>query len=186
MNSTGRLLLAPLDPWFAPDAAALLRHLQQIELCAEPLPQWPDAWAAGDDFMRWISFAGCSSFVNLEPESAGDEAFCHLRLLQSSTDQPLFVAGRSTKAPLCPECKTPWGQWPEAMPRWTGNSQTFACPNCASDLDPLKLNWRRQAGFGRLLLDFWNIFPGEARPIDGLFSELEKVTGTRWGHFFVT
>lgn len=186
MPPPGRLLLAPLDPWFVPDADALLERLRELELRAESLPQWPDAYAAGDDFMRWISFAGCSSFVNLESESPDDEAFCHLRLRQSHSDFPLFVSGANTKAPLCPNCKTPWELWSEAMPGWPENREKIHCPHCQQPLNPLRLNWRRQAGFGRLLLECWNIFPGEARPIDGLFQELEKVTGVTWGYFFVS
>lgn len=186
MPPPGRLLLCPLDAWFAPDADALLARLRELELCADPLSQWPDAYAAGDDFMRWISFAGCSSFVNLEPESAGDEAFCHLRLRRSQGEAPLFVSGANTKAPLCPNCKTPWESWSEVMQDWPANRQDCHCPECQQPLDPLRLNWRRQAGFGRLLLECWNIFPGEARPIDALYQELEKATGVTWGYFFVT
>lgn len=135
--------------------------------------------------MRWISFAGCSAFVNFAPETPEDEAFCHLRLTQSPDERPLFVSGPNTRAPLCPTCKQPWEGWSVVMPKWKPDTKT-RCPACEAALDPMGLNWRRQAGFGRLLLEFWNIFPGEARPVDGLFDELEKVSGVGWRYFFIS
>lgn len=186
-SGTGRLVIAPLDPWVAPDAAAILERLITLEVCAEALPRWPGAYAAGLDFMRWISFAGCSAFVSFEPTSADDEAFCHLRLRQSPHQGPLFASGRTTQPPLCPGCKTAWQQWLELMPGWSAVQpplDALHCPACGTLLEPWRLNWRRQAGFGRLLLEFWNIFPGEARPVDALLVELETLSGTPWRYFF--
>jgi hypothetical protein len=183
-SGTGRLVIAPLDPWVAPDAAAVLARLQALEVCAEALPRWPGAYAAGLEFMRWISFAGCSAFVSFEPESAQDEAFCHLRLRQSHDEGPLFVFGRNTQVPICMDCKTPWQQWIALMPSWSVAQPPFYCQHCGVLLEPWRLNWRRQAGFGRLLLEFWNIFPGEARPLDALLAELEAVSGVPWRYFF--
>jgi hypothetical protein len=181
--SIGRLIIAPTDPWLGLSPQSLVSHLQQMGLCGEPLPDRPEHYAAGEDFLRWISFAGCSPFMRFEPESATDQAFCHLHIHRVD-GQPLFVSGANSKPPTCPACRKALRDWRTLMRAWQQTSVPPHCPACDAAIAVDRLNWRRHAGLARTLVEIFNVFPGEAVPVDGLFAELKRLDGHAWHYFF--
>lgn len=183
--SIGRLILTPRDPWLFLDQAPLLDGLRALRLAGAPLPDYPGGFEAGDAFMQWISFAGCSPYLRFEPESAADQAFCHLRLTLVEEAQPRFLAGGNSKPPACPHCRQAINPWRPLMARWQQEPGGLPCPRCGQTIDPLCLNWRRQAGVGRTLIELYNVFPGEAVPVAALFEHLQRISGGPWHHFYV-
>jgi hypothetical protein len=184
--ATGSLILLPPDPLLLLPAEPLLARLRELELCADTLADRPGRLAIGPAFMQWISFAGCSAFIRFAPESAEDEAFCHLRLQQVEAAQPQFLSSSQTKPPTCPHCRKALLDWQPLMRQWQRDRANFPCPHCAQAIDPLGLNWRRHAGLGRTWVEIFNIFPGEARPVPGLLQQLGALSGGQdWGYCYL-
>ena len=48
----------------------------------------------------------------------------------------------------------------------------------------MDLDWRRQAGCGRLLLEVTDVFPGEAVPVSALLRGLEGLGAGPWRYFY--
>ncbi len=181
----GRLILAPADPQAVLPSAQVLAQLQRLELCGDMLPGRADQYAVGEAFMQWISFAGCSPFIRYEPESAEDEAFCHLRLWQAEGERPGFFSGPNSKPPSCPHCGKALTEWQAMMSRWQQGGEMGNCRHCSTALDPLQLNWRRHAGLGKTLVAIYNIFPGEARPLTALLERLGEIDESGpWIYFY--
>ncbi|MEO5342648.1 MAG: hypothetical protein H7842_04810 [Gammaproteobacteria bacterium SHHR-1] len=184
--STGQLYLCPAEPDLLLPAEPLLDLLQALQLCAEPLSGRDQAYAVGTDFMHWISFTGCSPLIRFSPESDQDRDFCHLRLHRISGPRPQFLYASNSRPPACPQCRKGLSGWLPLMQRWQLDGSALACPHCASHIDPRRLNWQRQAGMGRTLLEIFNIFPGEARPLPGLLEQLGKHhSGQAWRYFYL-
>ena len=183
--ATGRLILAPRDPYLLLGQAPLLAALQGLKLTGAPLPNRSLAYSAGDAFMQWISFAGCSPFLRFEPESSEDDAFCHIRLTLVMGNQPLFLGGNNSKPPVCSHCKHTLTEWRQLMQQWQEDQPTPACSKCGTRIEPAGLNWRRHAGLGRTLVEIFNVFPAEAVPVPALFDRLLQHTGCSWHYFYV-
>jgi hypothetical protein len=99
--------------------------------------------------------------------------------------QPRFLAGSNSKPPACPHCQQAISNWRLQMACWPQQASALCCPNCGAACDPVRLNWRRHAGFGRTLLELINVFPGEAVPVCALFDRLQQISGAPWHHFYV-
>jgi len=184
--STGRLILAPQDPFHIVEYDNLLDTLTSIGLAGPAVEGRENAFFAGDDLMQLITFAGCSPFLRFEPESPEDDDFCHLQLtLKSEKDDPLFLSGETSKPPACPHCRKPVKGWQEKMASWRQSKGEWLCEGCGESNSPMMLNWRKYAGFGRTLVEIFSIFPGEAVPVPTLLTGLKENTGVGWIYFYI-
>jgi len=115
-----------LGPSLPAARAALVRHGQGI-IQSLGSDQDPDQGAhpcagqgrshgflAGEQFLALLAFAGCSVNVDLAPKPGGGP-FTHIRLL-GPLPQPRLLAGRNTRPPRCPRCRTPYRDWQPALP----------------------------------------------------------------------
>lgn len=183
---TGRLLLAPQDPFLAPPPVRLVEGLAAAGLLGAPLPGRAGAYLAGERFLELIVFAGCSVQVELSPPADGSDAFSHVRI-EGPYRTPVLACGRNTRPPRCPACRTPLRQWRERAGEWgpAGATASLHCPSCGADHPPWAWDWKGHAGFGRLLVRIEEVFPGEATPAPGLKAILAELAGAPWRHFFV-
>lgn len=184
--NTGRLILTPDNPHTLFDASGVEGLLRDLGMIANPLPEVAGhAFAAGDNLMRLISFAGCSPFLRFEPEGAGDEDFCHVRITSSAGATPAFYAGSNTKPPCCPHCRRALSDWRPAVEDWLQRGMLWECGSCGKSIAAPELNWRRHAGFARSLVEIFSVFPGEATPIPSLLEKLGRQTrGRAWRFFY--
>lgn len=174
----GSLYLFPEDPLAAPEPEQILTLLRTLEVIGAPFAQGPcqQVFLAGDGFPRHVIFAGCSPHLRFEPADEQDCDFCHVALL-GPYEHPRLITGRQTRSPRCPHCQTRLPHWQAAL---SSPAAAVTCPSCHQGLTAATLDWRQQAAIGRVLLEFRNVFPGEAVPGDRLTRGMAEVTDLPW------
>ncbi len=185
-SHTGRLILTPVDPLQAADPYRLQTRLKDIAFISESIGTSAEtAFLIGDAFLSLITFLGCSPFIEVSPTEDGS-AFCQVRLLGPHSD-PKFLRGRNTQPPRCMACRGRLNDWLDKALSWEQQPQEYCidCERCGSHQRPIDLQWKQNAGFGRVFIAIDNIFPGEAVPVPNLLQELEKFTGTDWRYFYI-
>lgn len=182
---TGRLVLTPENPESRPPIREIGALLKEIGLLGEPLDGSGAAgYLVGADFLRLISFMGCSPHIELTPPANGG-SFCHLRLLGPHAE-PQLLQGPDSRAPGCGNCGTRVPDWRNSLGSWcqTPLLPVFTCPTCGTTQRPLDLAWRQGAGWGSFFVCVEDIFPGEAVPVPSLLRTLERASGVAWRYFF--
>lgn len=179
------LLLYPADPDFAPasvdDLAYILRDMGLIgEAWGEP-----DArrYLIGEHFLQLVSFLGCAPAIELAPGAEG-AAFCHIGI-SPVTPAPEFRADNRDVMPRCPHCRQRLAGWPAWIEGWQRDpGYRSRCPECDTSLSPMELDWRESAGFGRIFVSIFNVYPREALPTEALLNRLQQATAQAWRWFY--
>lgn len=180
---TGRLLLTPRDPFFAPDPDALCARLAAAGLLGDPVPGALGTFLVGRRFLELVLFTGCSVRIELTPPVEGDGAFCHVRILGPYTT-PSLMSGRNTRPPRCRACRASLRDW--SRKRASSASADIRCPACGEVAPFWTWDWKEQAGWGRLFVQIEEVFPGEAMPAPDLMNLLRELTaGEPWRQFYV-
>jgi len=180
--NTGRLILAPADPFSAPASTeGLLGILTDLALAGSPIDSARGSYLAGERFLELISFMGCSPHVELEPRPDGGDQFCHLALI-GPLAQPMLMTGPYTAPPRCPACRGRLEGWQETVTIAGGQ---LSCGRCGERFPASRLSWRRSGGFARIAVEIRNIFPNEAVPVPELMKRLARDTGEDWTYFYV-
>lgn len=175
-----RLLLHPRSPHFAPTSAAVIAALGAIGLIGEPFEfAGRRHYRPGEEFLSLITFLGCSPVVALGAPGATGSEFCHVAVHGPHAASRLLV-GRNTKPPRCRGCRQPVEEWPELVA-----ADHYTCGGCGRTAAVAELDWRQCAGAGRLFVEVWGIFEGEAVPGDALLAALGRVGGGEWGYFYL-
>ncbi|HID50356.1 MAG TPA: hypothetical protein EYP40_12230 [Chromatiales bacterium] len=179
------LILHPADPEFAPPSAdELASKLRAIGLIGAAWGE-PDGqrYLIGEHFLQLVSFLGCAPAIELAPGGA-DQAFCHIGI-SPVTREPEFRVDSRDVMPRCPHCRHRLADWPARIEGWQSNpAHRTACPGCDAPLSVLELDWRQAAGFGRIFIRIFNIYPREALPTEALGNRLRQATGQSWNYFF--
>ncbi|MDQ7016123.1 MAG: hypothetical protein Q9N68_07080 [Gammaproteobacteria bacterium] len=171
--------------WQAPNNV-LIETLQQLQLMADPLPNRDDHYRSGERFMEHLTFVGCSPFIALQPEEAkANQTYCAIHLPQQSNHYYSAVDSMST-APHCPHCRKAHPTWQTALQQWHKNqTQRWSCNICEKTSAPWQWNWRKQAAFGRSVIEILNIHPHEAIPSQALLDALHALNQTPWQYAYV-
>lgn len=168
------------------DPQPIIIKLQELNFIGLPLHEVSTSqFLVGNKFLQWITFMGCSPYVELEPNTAG-KPFCHVRIA-GPWPYPRLCYGSNTKGPCCLKCRKRFLQWRATLDIWEkpAADTVISCAHCGHAQNPVDLNWRREAGLGQLFIMVENIFPGEAGPVSGLLPELKDITGGYWEYFYV-
>lgn len=180
-----RLLIYPTEQDYCPENLDIIRRsLLQHQFIGEQLSEFEDErYLVGDAFLSHVSFLGCSPAIEFEPQSEGDEQFCHVKL--SLSDALTFYSGKNNVQVNCPHCKSSISDWEAMIENWQQDQgYQHACPQCGESLQPTALNWRKTAMFSHVAIELWNIYPHEAVPTDGILTHLERATGVRWKYCY--
>ncbi|MGB5541082.1 MAG: hypothetical protein WBO37_13400 [Gammaproteobacteria bacterium] len=190
-----KLLLHPQDPDCAPvDPAVLADALQDIGFIAAPVTV-PDGmfYPAGEQFLRLLSFVGCSPAIELDPpaDPAALEAarasgsFCHVYL--SSSARPRFRADPRTHAPRCPVCRQPDRDWHRHLAAWREDPAMieWTCSSCGHTGRLTGLQFRKSAAFSCTWVEVRGIHPSEAVPDEALLTRLRQLTACRWQYIYL-
>ena len=135
----------------------------------------------GEDFLHQITFLGCSPtlFVNNESDV--------LKTFISIAQHNVIQFGNSSPIPpaRCPHCKKTEKAWPDYLQHWsTDNSTLENCTHCQKDFHFTQMKWKKNGGYGQLLIQIHGIQEHLAVPNQIFINELEAFTKTNWEYFF--
>ncbi len=184
--SSGKLLLHPGD--HAVDEDPLIETLRRSGFLGAEYHHAlaPDSrrWLAGERFLRLITFLGCSPYLAFKPPADGSDDFCHIEL-DGPHPRPRFHHGRNTRTGQCPVCRFRPDDTQALIARAAqAPDAPWTCPRCGATTPLGALNWRRNAGSGRLFLIVHSVFPNEAVPNPELLQALQQASGEEWRHFY--
>jgi hypothetical protein len=182
-----RLVIHPLGIHFAPNSwAPIIEALQGAGFLGDPWDEQGDQrYLAGDQFLSFITFMGCSPYIAFEPPPDGSLDFCHVHFSEIYTNLRFRCASRNVFA-RCPQCRKRIHNWETAISGWQEDpaSNIMQCDKCGSEVSVYQLGWRHTAGFARMFMDIYSVFPQEGVPTDALLDLLEKASGVRWGYLY--
>ena len=184
---SARLILHALDPDYVPSTVAQMEQvLLQVGLIGKP---WGEAsqqrYLIGERFLQLVTFLGCAPAIELEPTTHGNNEFCHVGI-SDLYPSARFMADTQGVSPRCPHCRKRFEDWQATIQRWQDNPAYRAqCPSCQMDLSPTELDWRQSAGFGRIFISVFNIYPREAIPTESLLQILGEATQQTWDYFYL-
>ena len=176
MNTS--LFLYPLPPLDAsPDMAAAVTALRQAGFLGKCLDE--DRYAVGEGFFNYLTFAGCSPHLRLEPVEDGDWQFCHVQL--HADESPRLRMAPQRGRPRCPACRGNLPGWKDHLVEWKQDGgRTVHCPSCGKKMAVAELDWRQYGLASRCSLEIHQVYPGEALPQDSLLGRLAEATGRMW------
>ena len=186
-----KLVLHPLDADFALTSwDGLIARLREVAFLGEQLDKpinekQQNRFLVGERFIQYITFMGCSPAVELSPPTDGSLDFCHIHF-SAITPESRFRSASQNVFARCPQCRKRISNWEEAVSLWSKDSSAvnFNCDKCAEPVSLHQLGWRHTAGFARLFIDVYSIYPQEGIPTDPFLSLLEAQTGAQWDYFF--
>lgn len=185
-----RLILHPTNLNYIPDQLRqLIDGLREAGFINGHLENGgPEAYQAGDEFLSFVCFLGCSPAVTLEhgqERSTEEREIVHIRI-PPPREHPEFIAGPFTEPPVCPVCEMLDEAWQEQLqpgPQ-VGDIALWHCPHCHHECPIDRLDWRRGAGLVRFTIEIWGVYPAEALPDEQLIRLLRKLTGEDWSYFY--
>lgn len=182
------LVLCPSEPQTPlPTAAELIEALRRFKFLGEPLEVKGEThYRPGEDYLRHITYLGCSPVIAMgEPGATGDE-FCHIELIHTP-EQIRFLSGDNMRPPRCPGCNYVVEEWATLVDEWSADPDSYRwrCPMCGQVYALPALNWRQRAGFGHLLFKIYGVFESEAVPSDMLMAELKRISQNPWSYFYL-
>lgn len=184
----GSLFLSPANPFVTVEHLHQLKQrLQALGLTGKAWQAQADSYLCGEQFLQLITFMGCSPYLEFSPPADGRDNFCHI-VLHQYADCRIF-SGRQTAPPRCPACRYRIVEWRQLLQQVdiADEQQLWSCPKCGDSRHPANLDWRQNAGAGKVFVEIKNIFPGEAVPVDTLLQQLGKLTAERkWRYFYLT
>jgi len=151
-----------------------------------------DYFFAGEHYLQYISFLGCSPYLNFEPKtdialSDLQDTLPDLNYVQfnfNSTHYSFNKTEFGVKA-ICPVCKSKIIQWQGLIDTWEkDNKPKLPCPQCKQTISILDINWRKTAGFYLSAILFYGIQSELAVPADNFLTRLEDITNSKWRYFF--
>lgn len=171
------LYLYPADPSQPPpDLEPVRSVLQSTGFIGQQFGV--DRYLVGEQFLQWLSFAGCSPHIVLEPKHDADLDFTHVSLKQGSS-QLMFAQHRAR--PRCPACRNPIKDWKELVEDWQAEpQQSVCCPICNQTSPLWQMDWRGYGLVANCWVEVHRIYPGEAVPNDDLLAQLQQATGHDW------
>jgi hypothetical protein len=139
----------------------------------------------GERFLQYITFTGCSPSIELTPPTDVSLDFCHIHFSEIYPETHFRSASQNVFA-RCPQCRKRISNWSQAVSLWSKDSSAviFNCDKCAEQVSLFQLGWRHTAGFARMFIDIYSIYPQEGIPTDQFLSLLETQTGEPWDYFF--
>lgn len=159
------------------DVSLFITQLQNNGLIAQAIIERKDSFYAGERFLDYIAYMGCSPTIQFEASDTSNN-FCHIKIHQYDTAE-LIVSTIQTRAPHCPHCSKPVKNWLN-----TKTAKTISCDLCNKTANIGDFNWRKMAGYARLLIEITDIFPKEAIPQQSLLDKLSGLTQVKWQYFY--
>ncbi|VAW91266.1 hypothetical protein MNBD_GAMMA22-2686 [hydrothermal vent metagenome] len=147
---------------------------------------------AGDSYLQFISFLGCSPYLNFNPQkqltlSDLKQTIADLNYIQilSNSEDYVFLNTQYGVKAICPACKKKMTEWQSLIIQWQSNLKLETnCKQCLNAISLLDIDWKRTAGFFKTAIIFHGIQAELAVPSDELLLKLEKLTKLQWQYFY--
>ena len=165
------------------DQESLSRQLQDIGLFGPSFTLGGEIrYQPGEGFFQLLSFMGCAPALKLESDGVEDEKFCHFRIVDKGRTELRFL--RTDIRARCPHCRKPGGPVEDIQTLLDRGELNWRCPQCQQDSALADINWKHEAGLGRLFIELLDVHPHEVVPTDSLLATLSSVTGRQWQYFY--
>ncbi len=147
---------------------------------------------AGDAYLQFISFLGCSPFLNFNPTKTLTltdlkQTIADLNYIQIISDSGKYNFQRTeygVKA-ICPACKKKIAEWQSLITQWQSDLKlNTSCHQCQKNISLLDINWKKTAGFFKTAIIFHGIQAELALPSDSFLMQLEDITNVQWRYFY--
>lgn len=187
MPGISKLVLYPVSVEFKPLSWENIQQtLQKQQFIATALVSHPGHFLAGQRFLQWITFMGCSPAIEFAAPASGSLDFCHIQFSDLDSLALKFRCHSQGVMARCPECGRRIKNGQEIMEVYVSGEESnrFSCETCSHSGSPLQLGWRHRAGVARVFIDVYSVYPQEGIPTDQLLALLEKTTGVLWNYFY--
>ncbi len=136
----------------------------------------------GENFLKMITFLGCSPQIELTPPDKDNwHNFCHIQC--QYFQQPVYYKGMKRVRCSCSQCGARITEPLPDLNHWQPAQQMIRCSKCQEKRPVEQLNWRHGAGFGQFFISIHNIYPNEAVPSEQLMTLLNSFQGG-WNYFY--
>lgn len=177
-TSNASLIFYPNDPsWIPGNHDDVVRSLSELKLISDKIENEKHYYTAGDKFLDYIAFMGCSPNINFSPGDSTDK-YSYINLATVS-DTVSVITSQHTRAPRCQKCGGVLKNWQDQI-----TQQQLECTSCGQTSPPWTYDWRNTAGFCRFYIEITEIYPKEAIPQDILLERLENKLGVNWQYFY--
>jgi rubredoxin len=180
-----RLVLYPLDPAYRlPSPEHLAGFLVRCGFVAAPARGEVDTlMRPGENFMRRLTFVGCSPSVAMD-ENSGAYNNYSVRIIAPNNGLTI-IAGNRVKSPVCPVCnRRAEGRFAADSIRKLHNQIAWVCPECEAIIPVEKINWRKKLAVASNYLEINGVFEGECIPADKFLQDLANETGIEWSYCY--
>lgn len=169
------LALKPVDAQANCEQAAIIELCRHNGLAGEAIAGKSGHYLAGERFLDWISFLGCSPEIHFQQQD--DRHFTYL--VFHHHEHPMLYHGAYSRPPHCPYCNKSMQDWRDrqAQTQWH-------CRHCGQQSSAFDWHWRKTAGFARCLIEITDIYPREALPQTLLLQQLADLTAEKWDYFY--
>jgi hypothetical protein len=180
-----RLVLYPLAPRYRiPSPGHFAGFLVQSGFVAGlPVGKSFQGLQPGENFMRHLTFVGCS------PSVASDENLATYNNysidLIATNDNLTIIAGDRVKSPMCPICgRRAEGKLAADGIRILENQVIWICPECEANTPVENINWRNKLAVATHYIEVKGVFEGEVIPADKFLKALAEQTGIGWSYCY--
>lgn len=139
-----------------------------------------DCYETGDDFLHQVTFLGCSPTL-INDSTGENEIF--VSIYQS--DEIIFAHSSDVPPPRCPHCNKSDKNWRLHFQQWQSDKLSLStCPNCRTEFPFTKMKWKKNGGYGKLLIQIHGVQEQLAVPNPQFLDMLQQISGTSWEFFF--
>jgi hypothetical protein len=180
--SSHKLILAPLDPDWAPaDAAAMVSLAERLVLASAPYaPGREDEHPPGPRSIAPIGERGAARLDVRDPARRGVVASIGEVAVVGPLATAECLASGLTSALHCPGCghEDDWG--PPVGAWYEDHDTRWQCPACGRSYRVPELDWRHENGFARAWLELVHVGERDLADPGALAAALRADTGVDW------
>lgn len=177
-----RLVLFPQQADSQPVlSVVIIDQLSELGLIGKSLQPGESTYLPGPEFMRLITFLGCSPVVSMGERGEGDNDGPNQYFIEVSdvNDSVVAICGVNKTVPYCPECRH---KPPGRNVSDDAVDTVLSCDQCGFESSLYLWDWHHQAGFGRHWISIQGVHEGEAAPGEKLLNTLHKLSGLAWNY----
>jgi len=182
--NTARLILTPQDNAFIlKDIMPFISELAAEKFLSNELECSNDylCFETGDDFLHQITFLGCSPTLYATDDTGDNKTFISIK----QHNEIQFANSSAIPPARCPHCRKTDKNWSQYLKNWQQSPQSNeSCPHCQQAFNFSEMKWKKNGGYGKLLIQIHGIQEQLAVPNQIFLDHLHALTNTHWEYFF--